>query len=279
MSDDLMSWLGRRETTTMVLHPWQAQALTASLDVGGGDLGEGDSLPPLWQWLYFLETAPRSRIGVDGHPQKGGFMPPVPQPRRMFAGGRSRYARPLVLGKVASQTREILKIEEKTSGSGALVFVTVGYDYHQDGELCVREARDFVFLNPQPTAPAATPVSVDEPPAGRWRLSLVPDPVLLFRFSALTFNGHRIHYDTAYAQAEEGLAERVVHGPLTAILLGELVRLEAGRAMTGFEFRARKPFFVDQRLNLDGESDGEGAITLTASASAGGLMTARATLR
>ena len=201
-------------------------------------------------------------------------MPPIALPRRMFAGGRTRFLQPLKLGRPASLTREILKIESKTSGSGDLLFVTVGHDYVQGGGLCLSEERDFVFLAPQPPAPTA-PAS-EAPPSGAWRIELTPDPVLLFRFSALTFNGHRIHYDTAYAQAEENLAERVVHGPLTAILLAELVRLKARRRITAFEFRARKPFFVNQAMTVDGEVAAGGALALTARSIGGGWMTARA---
>ncbi len=200
-------------------------------------------------------------------------MPPIALPRRMFAGGRSMFLRPLKLGQIASQTREILKIERKASGSGELVFLTVGHDYHQDGALCVHEERDLVFLSPQP---ASSPSPAEAAPPGEWRIGLTPDPVLLFRFSALTFNGHRIHYDTAYAQDEEHLAERVVHGPLTAILLAELVRLRADRQVRRFEFRARKPFYVGQAMTIDGDLSKDGSISLAARSEGGGLMTARA---
>jgi 3-methylfumaryl-CoA hydratase len=275
MTDDIMTWVGRSETSEVRLDPWPANALQASLDLARPEQAITEDLPPLWHWLYFLEAAPRSRIGSDGHPQRGGFMPPIDLPRRMFAGGRSRFERPLKLGQLAHQTREILKIERKTSGSGDLVFVTVGHDYEQDGVLCIREERDFVFLAPQPPSSAAL-AAIEPPPAGQWRISLTPDPVLLFRFSALTFNGHRIHYDTAYAQVEENLAERVVHGPLTAILLAELVRLEAGKAVRRFEFRARKPFFVGQAMTVNGTLAADGDIELHAQSAGGGLMTARA---
>ena len=274
MTDDIMTWVGRRETIEALLDPWPAHALQASLDLTRPEQAIAEDLPPLWHWLYFLEAAPLRRIGPDGHPQRGGFMPPVVLPRRMFAGGRSRFERPLRLGRPASQTREILKIDRKTSGSGELVFVTVGHDYEQDGLLCIREERDFVFLAPQAAAPTVAPVELGEP--GRWRIGLTPDPVLLFRFSALTFNGHRIHYDTAYAQADENLPERVVHGPLTAILLAELVRLEVGKSVRGFEFRARKPFFVNQAMVADAALAADGSLDLKAQSVGGGLMTARA---
>ena len=273
MSDDIQTWIGRRETVEAMLDPWPVKALRATLDLEPADAAPLETLPPLWHWLYFLETAPRSQIGVDGHPFRGAFMPPISLPRRMFAGGRSHYLSPLKLGRPASQSREILKIEPKTSGSGELVFVTVGYSYAQDGVVCVHEERDFVFLGPQPAAP---PVTVEAPAPGAWRIALTPDPVLLFRFSALTFNGHRIHYDTVYAQAEENLPERVVHGPLTAILLAELARLRAGARLAEFEFRARKPFFVDQPMTLDGEAGEGGALVLNARSSGGGWMSAMA---
>ncbi|QUD88838.1 hypothetical protein [Phenylobacterium montanum] len=273
MSQDISAWIGRRETTEAVLDPWPARALEASLDIARPDQAIGEELPPLWHWLYFLEAAPRSQIGSDGHPRRGGFMPPIELPRRMFAGGRSRFERPLTLGRPASQTREILKVDHKTSGSGELIFVTVGHDYRQDGALCIHEERDFVYLAPQPAAPP--PVAEPAQP-GRWRIALTPDPVLLFRYSALTFNGHRIHYDEAYAQGEENLAERVVHGPLTATLLAELVRLEARRRVRAFEFRARRPFFVGQAMTVDGDLGDDGTVSLTARSEGGGLMTAKA---
>ena len=215
--------------------------------------------------------------GRDGHPALGGFMPPVPAERRMFAGGQSVFLRPLRIGRPAEQVRRIEKIEAKTGGAGPMILVTVAYDHIQDGELCLKERRDIVYLQsaPGPAAAAAAPENLV--PAAAMSLDATPDAVMLARFSALTFNGHRIHYDLPYAQDVEGYPERVVHGPLTALMLAEMVRIQAGLRVTTFRFRARAPLYLGDGWRLRGTRDGVGAVSLTAYDGVGAqVMTASA---
>jgi 3-methylfumaryl-CoA hydratase len=210
----------------------------------------------LWHWLYFLEAAPRGELGEDGHPRKGDFLPPVTNPRRMFAGGRSQILEPLQLGREALLRETILSCEEKSGRSGAITLITVGYEYFQEQRLHVREERDFIYLPARPGPPSEAlhqgePEPVEEAPLAR---DFATDATLLFRFSALTFNGHRIHYDPFYARDAEGYPALVVHGPLTGILLAELVRGAVAPA-TRFSFRALAPLFSQDLLRLRGQAD------------------------
>lgn len=170
-------------------------------------------------------------------------MPPIDLPRRMFAGARMRFHRPLRIGTPATRQATIRSISDKSGRSGRLAFVTVGYAFHQNGELCIEEEQDIVYREPGAAVPP--PASADLPPLpeGAWSRMIQPEPALLFRFSAITFNAHRIHYDRPYATEAEGYPGLVVHGPLTAILLMELVRANTDRRVAGFEFRGRAPLF------------------------------------
>ncbi|MCX2981879.1 acyl-CoA dehydrogenase [Halieaceae bacterium IMCC14734] len=257
---DLQQWVGRERRTDAVLDPWPVQAMTALLDLPliapepGREPVSETVLPGLWHWLYFLETAPSSRIGPDGHPLKGGFLPPVPHPRRMFAGGRTLYHRSLRIGVPTQLLETVKEIKEKPNSRGGLFIVTVSFHYSQDGELCVEEERDFIYL-PAVTAPASsTLVNKQLAPleAADWNLDVESDPVLLMRFSALTFNSHRIHYDLEYARQQEAYPDLVVHGPLSAMLLSELVRRNDSREVGHFSFRALSPLFSGQTLRLRG---------------------------
>ena len=214
-------------------------------------------LPLLWHWLYFLETPRIDELGPDGHARKGGFFPPIAQPRRMFVGGRSRLDRPLRLGTRAELQETILGCESKEGGSGLMTLLTVGYRYSQGGQLCVSEERDFMYL-PERDSPGAEPQTAEMSgiPDASMAREIPVDPVLLFRFSALTFNGHRIHYDRDYARREEGYPERVVHGPLTAMLLAEMAAAEQGPLVT-FRFRARAPLFSGDTVRLRGDRAGD----------------------
>ncbi|WP_428149660.1 hypothetical protein [Brevundimonas sp.] len=252
------AWLNQPVETTARLDPWPARALSAVLGrAAGPSPGDDGDLPCLWQWLYFLETPDHEKIGPDGHPVRGDFLPPIPHPRRMFAGGRTTVHRPLRLGFEASLTRSVVAIEEKRPGPEGMWLVTIRYQFRQNGADCVTEERDYVYLAGV-AAPwrDAGPVS---PPEAIWRAEVTPDPVTLMRFSALTFNGHRIHYDKDYAVTEEGYPERVTHGPLTAILLAEFARRESGRTVADLSFRARSPLFVNGLIHLGGNPKGAGA--------------------
>ncbi len=240
---ELSSWVGRTEVREDLITPGPAMRMLATLDDTDTTLSENSHLPQLWHWLYFLPGAPRRELGRDGHARRGGFLPPVDLPRRMFAGGQFRFPSPLLLGHPAQRHSEIVSVEAKRGRSGPLVFVRVRHRFTQHGRLCVEEVRDIVYRGhgPRPAA-AVSAVEWAEPPAGTEARIVDPDPVLLFRFSALTFNSHRIHYDHTYVTDEERYPGLLVHGPLLAILLMEFLRRE-GRPADTFDFRFRAPLF------------------------------------
>ncbi|MBK9712937.1 MAG: acyl-CoA dehydrogenase [Kouleothrix sp.] len=278
-TDDFGAWIGRTETVEDDISPAAALAAAATLDDTATRLGRGDALPPLWHWFYFLPRAPQSRLGEDGHPQRGGFIPPIPYPRRMFAGARLRFHRPLAIGQPARREGVIRNVVQKSGRSGSLAFVTVGYSFYQQGELCIDEEQDIVYREPGPPVPAPQPIELPPLPAGAWSRLVAPDTRLLFRFSALTFNAHRIHYDRPYAIGEEGYPGLVVHGPLTAVMLLELVRHSAARPIVGFSFRGQAPLFdlapfrlvaipASDRVELEAQGP-DGKIALIATAELG----------
>lgn len=223
----LQTWQGNSESHTDWLTASPVAALAATLDRADPAPSTGTPLPALWHWLYFLPFAPHSQIGEDGHPRRGGFLPPVPLPRRMWAGSRLRWnaSNPLQVGQEVQRTSTIQSVKHKAGRSGELLFVQLEHRYaNAQGEALVEE-QDIVYrAAAAPGTPAPAP---QKPPlAGQaaWSRSITPDPVLLFRYSALTFNGHRIHYDRDYATREEGYSGLVVHGPLLATLLMDLLR-------------------------------------------------------
>ena len=241
-SADWMAWIGRTELVEDNICLAQAIAAAVTLEPPSGVPTADSPLPPLWHWFYFLPRAPQSQLGSDGHPQRGGFIPPIPYPRRMFAGARIRFHHPLRIGQPARREGVIRNITQKSGRSGPLAFVTVGYQTYQNEMLCIEEEQDIVYREPGAPVPAPTPVEL--PPVNdAITRTVVPDPRLLFRFSALTFNAHRIHYDRPYAQHEEGYPGLVVHGPLVAVLLMELARHHTSRPIIGFSFRSQAPLF------------------------------------
>jgi 3-methylfumaryl-CoA hydratase len=242
-------WIGRSESVSDVIEPARSNALTAALG-GEGALAPGDPLPLLHHWLYFWDVKPPAGLGLDGHPAKGGFLPPVPLPRRMWAGGRLTFARPLPLGARATRKSTIVSVNEKTGRSGTLVFVTVEHAIDAGEGVAIREEQDLVYREP---AAAAVPLPVAAPPPNAlWRSEVNPDPVLLFRYSALTMNGHRIHYDRPYATGEEGYPGLVVHGPLQATLLIGLAARHLAAPIASFDFRGQKPAFAGAPLHVCG---------------------------
>jgi 3-methylfumaryl-CoA hydratase len=280
MGASYSDWIGRSEGKEELIALAPVQAAAATLDDTVTEFAAGSPLPPLWQWFFFLPRAPQSRLSPDGHPRRGGFMPPVALPRRMFAGARMRFLRPLVIGRPARRQSVIRAVAEKVGRTGRLAFVTVAQSIRQDGELCVEEEQDIVFREPGDPVPAPRPCELAPAPAGAWTRVITPDPTLLFRFSALTFNAHRIHYDRSYAAATEGYPGLVVQGPLTAILLMELVRWHARQPVTAFAFRAQAPLFDLAPFRLIGTPAGgrvrleaqgpDGKTTMTATADLAG---------
>jgi 3-methylfumaryl-CoA hydratase len=276
MGASYADWVGWTEEAHELIALAPVQAAAAALDDTVTEFAEGSPLPPLWQWFFFLPRVPHSRLGTDGHPRRAGFTPPVELPRRMFAGARMRFPKPLLIGKPAQRRSVIHAVSEKEGRTGRLVFVTVGHTISQDRTTCVEEEQDIVYREaggPPPPRPAGEPAPA---PAGSWTRTVTPDPTLLFRFAALTFNAHRIHYDRTYATTVEGYPGLVVQGPLTAVLLMELVRCHARRPVAAFTFRARTPLFdlapfrlvgtpVGDRVQLEAQGpDGSTALAATA---------------
>ncbi len=239
------------------LDPWPVQALEASLGLPTGVAGASTQLPPLWHWLYFLPTAPRSAIGPDGHVINQEWADPALRRRRLFAAARTEFLRPLQTGQRAQMSERVLGRHDKNGKSGHFQVVTAEYRYFQHGELCVREERDIVYLQgPVPAQPA--PMDTTKSPAtDSWTLTLTPDAVMLMRYSALTFNSHLIHFDQLYTQREEGYPERVVHGPLVAVILARLLALNQVHGLARFDFRARSPLYVNQPIRFMGKPCGD----------------------
>ncbi len=246
-------YVGQTENRTDTVWPTVIRGLAATLDIPEQEVAPGGRLPPLWHWMLFQEWAPAHGLGPDGHPKRGGFLPPVHDlPRRMWAGGRVRFLAPLHAGDAVERTSTILKVEEKSGGSGRLVFVTVRHVIAGPAGAAIEEEHDIVYRGTEGAAVrAAEPAP--QPGAGSFGRVVQPDPVLLFRYSALTANGHRIHYDLDYVTREEGYPGLIVHGPLQATLLADLVRRHRpGASIARFSFRGRRPAFHQNKLRLVG---------------------------
>jgi 3-methylfumaryl-CoA hydratase len=229
---------------TDTLDPARASALHATLNRPGPTPQAGDPLPPFWHQIYFWDAQPPGDLGVDGH-AKQTLTPDLPDARRMWAGGQLSLHAPVLLGQPATKTVTLDKVTRKQGRSGPLVFVTLRHDIHQGGRLCVTEMQDLVYKTAT-GAPAETPQApTDETHATPARF----DTTLLFRYSALTFNGHRIHYDAAYARDHEGYDGLVVHGPLMAQLLVHLAESQIG-ALKAFHFRAISPLMHHETADL-----------------------------
>jgi 3-methylfumaryl-CoA hydratase len=260
--EHLRDWIGRTEQRTDDITAMPVAALSATLDRDDAEPVPGSDLPHLWHWMYFAPLAQQREIGPDGHPQRGGFLPPVPLPRRMWAGSRLSFHHPLQVGDEVTRSARIADVSIKTGRSGTLVFVTVRHEIHNARGLAISEEQDIVYRDaPTPGAPAATPQAAATGEA--FSRLITPDPVLLFRYSALTFNGHRIHYDRPYAMAEEGYPGLVVHGPLIATLLMDLLRREMpGARVARFSFKAMRPAFDINAFTVCGQADGQGKVQL-----------------
>jgi 3-methylfumaryl-CoA hydratase len=241
------SWAPEAVTDVDDLHAAPVAALSALLDEPAPVATAGDPLPPLWHWLYFLRWPAQRDLGADGHPRHGHFLPPVPDRQRMVAGGRCTVDEPLRLGERAERVSSLGAVTTKRGRSGELLFVTQRHELRQRGRTCLVEEQDIVYRSGRTSTPhtrAALDPSATARPDGHWHLPLHPDPPLLFRFSALTANAHRIHYDTPYARDVEGYPGLVVHGPLIATLLVDLFRRSLPRAtLMRFTFRALKPLY------------------------------------
>lgn len=264
----LKAWIGRQETADDALAPFQAAALAVTLDKDEA-YAPGDPLPPLWHWVYFQELHKTADLADNGHGRLGGFLPPVPLPRRMWAGGRFTFATPLRVGEASRRTSTIADLNAKQGSSGDLVFLVLRHAFSGPGGIAVVEEQDIVYREPARSGSSA-------PPARRatirpaWRHETATNEALLFRYSALIFNAHRIHYDHPYC-LREGYAGLIVHGPLIATLLAELVRRNTDAAMTAFRFRALSPLYSGSPCIACGVPDGA-KVRLWAEDGDGGLV-------
>ena len=277
---DLTAWIGRQETVLDTIGPTPVVALTATLGHPATPVTHGATLPPLWHWLYFLPMQRQSEIGPDGHARRGGFLPPVPLPRRMWAGSQFEFRAPVRVGDRVTRTSTIEDVTSKNGRTGQLVFVKVRHELrcNEATAPALVEFHDIVYREAQSQNDVAPPPQA-APPDALWRREIVPDEVLLFRYSALTFNGHRIHYDRRYVTQVEGYPGLVVHGPLIATLLMDLLRRQRPDAdVASFHFKAIRPtfdinkFYVNGQPHADGKtihlwaSDHEGWLTMDATA-------------
>ena len=280
---DLKEWVGRSESVSDTVTATPYAALSATFDRPPQRPPAGTPLPPLWHWLYFLPLAAQSDIGPDGHPKRGGFLPPVPLPRRMWAGSQLDFHRPLRVGDALTRTSTIADVTEKTGRTGTLVFVKVRHEIRRGDEtdVALTEFHDIVYRDaPRPDDVAPPPKTA--PAESAWQRKWVPDDVLLFRYSALTFNGHRIHFDRRYVTEVEGYPGLIVHGPLIATLLLDLLRRELPDAeVARYEFRAIRPIFDLNPFFVCGQPQGDGKTVKLWSRDHEGYLTmdATATLR
>jgi 3-methylfumaryl-CoA hydratase len=277
---NLKDWIGRSETVSDIATATPYAALSATLDRAPQRPPVGTPLPALWHWLYFLPLHRQSDIGPDGHARRGGFLPPVPLPRRMWAGSQFQFHGQLRIGDAITRVSTIDEVTEKTGRTGPLVFVKVRHEIRREADptVALTEYHDIVYRE-APKAGEVAPPPKPAPATATWTREWAPDDVLLFRYSALTFNGHRIHYDRRYVTQVEGYPGLIVHGPLLATLLLDLLRHELpGAEVVCYEFRAVRPvfdihhFFVCAEPQADGKSfrlwakDHEGALTMDATA-------------
>lgn len=268
-------WRPQVERCSEIITPAQVNRLAAVLDEPAPDYGEGDRLPPLWHWIFFIKPVPHSGLGRDGHPKRGGFFPPVTLPRRLFAGMKTEFLQPLIIGLEAERESEVIDITGKSGTSGDLVFVRIRNGIRQQGNLCVVEEQEIVYRDKG--APIVLPEvkPFPEPAAGSWTKELIVDAEMLFRFSGVTLNSHKIHYNRAYAAAEEGYPALVVHAPLVAMLLLQMLRKNSDKQIQRFEYRALAPLFEGQPIRLSAAAEGADTISMQA-LRADGKIAARA---
>lgn len=256
------AWIGRSEETHDVLLPIHVAGLAAMLDRDASLPAEGEAAPAGVHWLIRPQWVRQSELGADGHPARGGFVPPVPLPRRMWAGSQIMFEKPFRVGDTIMRRSEIVDVAVKDGRGGTLVFVKVRHTYRGGEGLAMTEDQDIVYREAlDPSRPPPKPEAA--PADGSWRRAVAPDPVMLFRYSALTYNGHRIHYDHPYVTEVEGYPGLVVHGPLLATFLLDLVRSYApNAALDRFTFRAMAPVFDTAPFIVTGDltDDRQGAV-------------------
>lgn len=270
LNETITDWRPEAVQTSDTISTWPTAAFSALLDLPGPVAADGEPLPPLWHWFHFLDTPRQSELGADGHPAHGRFLPPIPHRRRMIAGGRLRVHRPIVLGERIDRISELAAVSVKEGRSGQLAFVTVRHEFRSGADLLLTEEQDVVYRSqPDGERRALAPAAVADEPAHDWRISTPTGPELLFRFSALTYNTHRIHYDQPYVTGVEGYPGLVVHGPLLALLLLEIPRRHSDRRIGSFSYRLSSPVYAGATVLTHGRRETDGTVTLSGMARGG----------
>lgn len=258
-ASDPAAWKGRSESCADSLDAGHAERVALSL--GEPAPARGDALPLLWHWAFFIKALPYDMLGEDGHARRGGFLPPAENRNRMWAGGRLKFFSPLRVGEAGERVSTIAQVTEKEGRTGRLLFVTVRHEYFQDGKRCIDEEQDIVYRDPSPPKLEGSQPA----PASGWSETIEPGPVMLFRYSAVTFNGHRIHYDDPYVRQSEGYPGLVVHGPLIATLMARaFVHANPRRPVTSFSYRGLRPLIAPRPFQVAGRLDPEGGASLWA---------------
>jgi|SRR5215207_6495603 len=283
LADALHGWAPDAVHLSRRVDPWAAAAFAGVIDAPLPSLDPGDPLPPLWHWFTLLDQSAHAEIGPDGHPAGGPFLPPIPDRRRMFAGGRYRQRVPIPVGADLAARSSVADVTVKSGRSGEMAFVTVRHELSVAGVQVATEEEDIVYRSEPDGAarphPASRPSAKATPFAAAWRSVLSTDPVRLFRFSALTYNAHRIHYDHPYATEVEGYPGLVVHGPLLALLALELPRLNAPtETVTEFAYRLVRPAFAPARIEAAARRHGSELELVVGAEGASPSLTATATV-
>ncbi|GAB2896816.1 MaoC family dehydratase N-terminal domain-containing protein [Paralcaligenes sp. KSB-10] len=256
---DPASWIGRTETCADRIDIGHIEKIALSLDAVAP--APGGELPLLWHWGLFIKAYPYDQLGDDGHPRRGGFLPPAENRNRMWAGGRLEFLSPLRVGMDASRVSTIASVKEKEGRTGKLLFVTVKHEYFQDGLLRISEEQDVVYREPSPPRLAGS----ESAPAAEWSETIVPSSTVLFRYSAVTYNGHRIHYDEPYATQVEGYPGLVVHGPMIATLMCRAFsRANPGKTVASLSYRGLRPLIAPRPFQVAGSFSGAGVARLWA---------------
>lgn len=256
--EELQGWVGRAREVADEMSAPAARRMAAMLDQAAPDLSHGAAVPPFWLAILFDDAQPQSRLGADGHPEKGEFLPPVPLPRRMLAGRRMTYLAPLRIGQNLTRRSEITAITPKEGRSGRLCFVTVLHTVTGPDGVVATEEQDIAYREASTGTASAKPEAPAPLPDAAWRLPFTPDPVLLFRYSALCFNGHRIHYDVDYARDAEGYAGLVVNGGLsTTMLLDAAMKQAPGATLRRADIRTMRPVMCNHPAMLCGTAPDE----------------------
>ncbi|MHC4221865.1 MAG: HTD2 family dehydratase [Planctomycetota bacterium] len=273
----MKQWIGKQEFIEEIISAEPLHRMRATLDMKPVTISRGDAVPALWHWAYFLIPVRASELGRDGHPALGGFMPPVPLPRRMWAGGQFTFGQPVRVGDRAKKRSTIRDVKTKQGRTGMLCFVEVEHSVSVDDESRFSEIHNIVYREAKLTGEDDV-LPPQAPANAEWSEQVVPNSTQLFRYSALTFNGHRIHYDLDFCRQTESYPGLVFHGPLTATLLLELaMQQNSGRSLTSYEFRAFSPLFDNAAFTLNGRMlDGNAEMW---AANADGRLAMKSTVR